>query len=313
MAYVSGTATDLTSLRLAIISACTANGWALDGVVLYKDTNYLTLTVTGNYLDLLGGTGVSSGALTGDAPSASRIGSVSSGTSYLYPLAWPLSYEVFINTAPDEVVVVLNYSTDRYQWLAWGKSTVPLPGTGMWFGGTMEGGRTQVPAGITYGIHIDVPATLSEQFGARSSSSQFWGLCPALFHATILQFGNRGEHIHHNLTGGGWSGNDADVVASRYRFPLDRLVPSAWNSETVLLPIQPYSGAYGSNKVAMVADMAHIRACRIDNNTPGDIVTLGSDRWKIYPWYSKNRGAPTGGMGLTHSGCIGFAVRYDGP
>lgn len=47
---------------------------------------------------------------------------------------WPVNYEVFV--FDQEVYLVINYSVDVYQWLAFGKSSIALPGTGCWFAGT---------------------------------------------------------------------------------------------------------------------------------------------------------------------------------
>jgi hypothetical protein len=298
MAYVTGTATDLADLRTKILAACTANGWTLTGTVLHRGTSFATLTVTGNFLYLLGGTGESGGALTGAAPSAARIGTLTAG---MQALAWPLSYEVHVFADPDEVFVVINYSTSYYQWLAWGKSGVTLPGTGLWFSGSIDVRTTS-----SGGLDVAAPSAISGSFGFRNGVSAT-GFCPALFHATTRSATLSGEYINHGLAGGtGWSGSDTE--SAQYRWPLDFALPSAWNSDTVLLPIQAFSTAYGSSKVAMVLDIANARAVRIDNLQPSDIITLGPDRWKIYPWYLK---AATSSS--TTSGPHGWAIRYDGP
>jgi hypothetical protein len=310
MAYVSGTANDLAALRTAIINACTANGWTLNGSVLSKGALYLSIAVNGNYLDIQGGTGIDgNNALTGAAPAASRIGSVGGSTQWMAALTWPVAYEVFIGAAPDEVYVVVNYSATRYQWLAWGKSTVSLPGTGMWVSGSYEGGRTTFQRG--FGITCQAFDNAGDPFGYRGS----YYPCPALFHANYNFSGPQGEYVNTGLGGpNGWNDDTSDVIsAAKYRAPLDKILPSAWNSETVLLPIQPYSGAYGSSKVAMVADLQHARACRIDNLAPGEVITLGSDRWKAYPWYLKDTTVPAGGSSIYSTGCLGWAIRYDGP
>ena len=141
-------------------------------------------------------------------------------------------------------------------------------------------------------------------YGSRGQNSV--GLCPALFHA-IGRSTPVGEFINHGLSGGtGWS--TTDVMAAPYRAPLDFILPSTWNSEAVLLPIQAFSTVYGSAKVALVLDVVGARACRIDNFKPGNIITLGSDRWKIYPWYLKAAAESS-----TSSGRLGWAIRYDGP
>jgi hypothetical protein len=48
-------------------------------------------------------------------------------------------------------------------------------------------------------------------------------------------------------------------------------------------------------------------------------VTIGQDRWKIYPFFKKNiqyRNGTTGASpsgGTNHSGTLAMAIRHDGP
>jgi len=56
--------------------------------------------------------------------------------------------------------------------------------------------------------------------------------------------------------------------------------------------------------------MAHIRYVVIANLQPEDIITLGSDRWRVYPFFRKGAAfAPAG----QDTGYLGMAIRYDGP
>lgn len=299
MAYVTGTAADLAGLRTGIINACTANGWTLSGTILSKSGVYVTLTVNGNFIDLHSGTGESGGALTG-TPGANRNARIGTLTSGMAPFVWPVTYEVFIGTSPDEVYAVITYSGVYYQWLAWGKSSVATLGTGGWYSGSLDN-LTSIA-----GVNILLGANPGISFGGRGYSSS--SACPGIFHATAIGPA-RGESVNHGLTGSsnGWD-ISTDLGAAKFRAPLDYIMPSAWSSETVFLPIQAFSTAYGSSKVAMVLDLAHARACRIDNITPGTIITLGADEWKVFPWYSKSTTQST-----SNSGVIGWAVRYDGP
>ena len=87
--------------------------------------------------------------------------------------------------------------------------------------------------------------------------------------------------------------------------------PSAWNGESPLLPIQAYVWR-ASAKCSLVVDMRHARYLRIDNYEPGQIITLGGDSWKVYPFYRKASSARNGGIGIDHTGTFGWAIRYDG-
>ena len=88
--------------------------------------------------------------------------------------------------------------------------------------------------------------------------------------------------------------------------------PNAFNGEAVMAPIQPYVGR-GSNMISVVAQLRHARYLRIDYIDPGEIITLGSDRWKAYPHYRKNAAVPRGSRDGVDSGAFGWAIEYDGP
>lgn len=308
MAYVSGTANDLAALRTALINACTANGWTLGGNVLSKGTCFAEIVVSGSYLAVRGGTGRDgANALTTPGPQSPRIGPVAS-----LGFAFPMGYEIFIHANPDEVYLVVNYNVDLYQHLAFGASPVPgLPGTGGWYSATCG--------------------------AATSDSSMFnfadWGTSPVWGAADggifYFEWRRAGEHVpaanssfvHHGLDNKTWAaqdtfGNHSSAVwwgASQglTKQPL-QLLPNAWNSEVVLLPIQ-VCVERPLNHLSLVASLAHSRFTRIDNYTGGQVLTIGPDRWKTFPFFRKNTAQRDGGGYVPHSGTHGFAVRYDGP
>jgi len=93
--------------------------------------------------------------------------------------------------------------------------------------------------------------------------------------------------------------------------PLLEIQPNSWNSEAVLLPIREYFKR-SENKVSLIIDLEHARHTRIDNYEPGQIITLGNDRWMIFPWTQKNTNSRNGGTAIDHSGTFGWAIRYEG-
>lgn len=297
MAYINGSTTTLDGLRTALFDACTSNGWTLSGSVLHKGSVYVQILVQGAYLTIQGATGIDgSNNPTGLGPFYSRIGAVAGQA-----LTWPMAYQIFIGTNPDEVYLVVNYNVDFFQYLAFGVSSVSgIPGTGAWYSASVTQ-TSQYVSIFPYG-------------GAQPGYNQ--SAPPALFHLTnsdsagVLQ----NSFIHHGFDSGAWSGslyaNSANAISAAQ--PHMQRLPNAWNSEGVLLPIQAYF-ARPSSKVSLVADLAHARYTRIDNYDPGQVVTLGPDRWKVFPWYRKNVSARDGGSNINHSGSMGLAVRYDGP
>jgi len=292
MAYYSGTANDLTALRQALIDACTGEGWSWSSgsEVLSKGGLFLRLQIVGGYLTLLGRTG----ATAGDAPDVVRIGQIGST-----PLAFPLGYEIFVFSG--EVYLVVNYSVDFYQWCAFGASTVQgLPGSGMWVGASL--GSAAASSGVTMSYN---------QGGAGSASTT-----AALFWSTnAIQGSNRNAWLHSDLDAQGWwlaQTLTGPAVGISPCMPLIGLLPNAWNSEAVLLPIRAWKIRL-SNKLSLTADLEHARYTRVDNYTPGQIVTLGSERWKLFPWYRKDSTNRNAGSLVNHTGTFGWAIRYEGP
>ncbi|MDF3932930.1 hypothetical protein [Pseudomonas citronellolis] len=303
MAYYNGMASDMSALRSVLVDACTAEGWSWNSSteMLSKGTMFLRLQIVSGYLTLLGRTSASAG----DMPNVVRIGALGG-----VAISFPIAYEIFVFDA--EVYLVANYNVNFYQWCAFGKSTVQgLPGTGMWVAASL--GPTSAVNGIGMGA----------TFGGAASTSQDWA-CPALFWMTnsldTVRLASRNYYIHSNLDAGGWSLGAASNEGLRPGIaamaPLISVLPNAWNSEAVLIPARAYKTRLES-KVSMVADLDHARYTRVDNYAPGQIVTLGDDRWKVYPFYQKNTisrdGSPASTTPVTHSGTFGWAIRYEGP
>lgn len=300
MAYYSGAANDMAAVRTALVAACVADGWVWNGAteVLSKGALFLRLQVVSGYLTLLGRTS----AAAGDMIQVLQIGPFTGSSSAPLPgMTWPVSYEFFI--FPDEVYCVINYAVDCYQWCAWGKSTVQeLPGSGMWVGASGSGRRNA----YQYGVYI-TPTTGGSDAGAGSY------FCPALFWST--QGAPEESYVNSGLDGQGWWAGQTAIASSpgiQTCAPLISLLPNLWNSEAVLLPIRAYK-VRTSNKISLTADLEHSRYTRIDNYAPGDIITIGSDRWKVLPWFRKNSAARNGGSSINHSGTFGWAIRYEGP
>lgn len=312
MAYVTGSVSSLADLLTAIRTACTTNGWTLNGNVLSKGGSAHTrIQVSSGHLQILGGTGVDgSNNLTGAAASPCHI--ISSFPSPL-TLTYPLTYHIHINTAPDEVYVVINYSTAYFQWLAFGKSAISLPGTGNWYAAS----RGQNIANLT-GINGTFSITPTSGGGAGSglfvtSGAPFWTVSSyAGVNGCVNSF------IHHNLNGEGWSteaaidgtsgvGGMANAIITATS--LVAISPNAWNGESVLLPIPVVVGRPSTMR-SLVLQPGHARFVRNDNYSDGQVITLGSDQWKVYPFVSKNAASRNGGSIITHSGTFAWALRY---
>lgn len=206
-------------------------------------------------------------------------------------VTWPASYEIFVFDS--EVYLVLNHSVDRYQWCAFGKSRISLPGTGLWLAATAS---ETVVTGLTNGL--------------RTNSTTYPSGLPVWSPGS----GNNSDNfrMHHGLDGGTWSTGGSVLGVGYSASQLINLLPNSWNNEAVLLPARAYYSR-GSSKVSLVMEMEHARITRIDNHSPGEVVTLGYDKWKVFPGYRKNMSARNGGVNVDHTGTFGWAIRYEEP
>ncbi|OWJ91121.1 hypothetical protein B6S59_25455 [Pseudomonas sp. A46] len=298
MAFVSGVANSMAELLAAFTTALTSNGWSVDGDIYYKGSTFARIRlVTGEtggdnrMIQVLGGTGRSAGALTGAAPWGPRIG-FASGETWTFPI----NFAIHILTAPDEVYLITNRNVDTYDWAAFGAGNVAgLPGTGMW-----------ATASLGDNYFVSTGAEISATSGGNgtsiaSSRAPFW--------QTVTDNRLRNAVLHHGLDGGNWA-DTTELRGMLAAAPHIARSPNAWNGESVLLPIQLYVSR-PSSKRSIVGDLAHARYLRIDNYDPTEVIPLGPDQWRVYPFFRKDTANRNGGGGNT--GTFGWAIRYDGP
>lgn len=301
MAFVTGTANSFTDLLTALQNACTANGYALTGNVLSKGTLFAEVTyVTGTYprLKVRGGSGQASGVLSGASDRGmatlghGTTGSALGDTAFTFPM----TYNIHIGTAPDEVYLFVNYNLTMYQFIAFGQSNVPgIVGTGNWYAGS-DIDRNGTPTGVD-----------ARTIGGYMEAGYING---GLFQGLQGYPASMNGAVDHQLDSATWlvRGAWGDLWAA---MPNN---PSSWNDESVLLPVTVYANR-PSGFISCVAELAHARFVAIDNFTDRQVITLGSDKWMVYPWWQRGpRAMPPGSTTTTTTtGTVGHAVRYDGP
>lgn len=305
MPYYTGSANSYTELLLAIQNACTSHGWTLSTGVLSKGAAHVklylaTLTNT-NGIVAQGGTASAGGVLSSPSPAQPRMGRLHTGSTNLPAESWPAQYHIHIHDSPDEVFVILNFNIEYFYYLAWGMSDTPgLDGTGLWITGSVGGASYTNSAGFC--ARVDSGETTAYTVSAQA----FWN--------TYTQnIALESDVIH---TGPGWAtahtavAGTSPLVGAYCLSPLIGLQPNTWNGESLLLPIRAYQNL-GSGMLRQVLDMRHARHIRIAHNTPGEVIALGHERWKLYPYVRKVTGYSNSGN-LSHSNDFGWAIRYDG-
>lgn len=305
MAYITGTAATAADIVTAIRSACTTNGWTLTNDILSKGTCFVRVwSPAAGYVSITSGRGQTGGAgstLTGQSNAAVRgVGTKYKNVAFTYPM----TYHIHVFANPDEVYVFLNYNTSYYTRIMFGQSNVPgLVGTGNFYDATFAGQQAdntntnQLPDN-----------RISDGVGSTEYAAFPFGTYPG--------FGNGG--VDHSLdTNPNW----LDVKTTYHQFAQLLYTPNQWNGESVLLPVQAYQMMTGGFR-ALVLELQNLRMLSMDNLAPEQIITLGTDKWKIYPGWRKgdratspingnNGGLPAGVV--ANSTVYAVAVRYDGP
>lgn len=312
--YSSGSASSFADVLTALNTFLLANGWASaaatgGGRIFTKGTTVARVrsddTPGAETLFLVGATGSSGGNLTAPAPNEVCMRSAAPVL-----IVFPVTYEFYVDDTPDEVYAIISYGGNKYQHLHFGKSDIPgIGGTGMWFSGSQRDDNND----------NRVYMQLNFQYAQTGIGGQALGYFIDQTNAKPANF------VHCALEGSaawraGAAGSYSPGTAAGYLIGQDHLagllqaLPSWYNESEVLLPI--YAALLRTDGTrTIVAVMRHARFLRIDNVTPGDLITYGSEQWKAYPLYAKNlveRNGVPWFTGADHSGSWGVAIRYPG-
>ena len=316
MAYQTGSAADVAALQAAITAFAVSNGWAWDSVnsILSKGAVFAKLTTTSGTsgvggilvqtLRIQGGTGVSSGALVNPTNSYAEIRDLanypSSGSNTITKaIVWPVTYHLFVNTAPDDLVCLINFDTSYWEWLGLGQCTnLGVPGAASWAGASM-------PQNVTSNINISASGS-SSGFNSYAPCAPFWSNKVVDGYLPLVS-----SWLHCALDGSDgtiyqWAcDNDALIGRFFQAFtPLLERQPNAWNSETLLVPAR-VAVPRPSGLWSYAAEMPHARLLKVNNYNGGDLITLGSDTWFVAPFFRQNASAQT----ASDSGVWGWAIR----
>lgn len=296
MAYVTGSASDISQLHSAMLAALGANGWAVSGNIVSKGDCFVSVTVDAPNIRLVfqAGLGASGPTILDPAPSPVYFVKPTAAEAFVFPMVY------HIHISGNEVYMVANWDLDKWLTVGFGQSPITgMPGKGVWVAGTAY---TSIDAGGQFGWG---GGSLAGNYYAAANNNANTGL----FIVSGGNGGGAGCYVHHGLPG--WSGAGASLAktydACRQLTNFDNPATNA-TGQTILVPIQPYIER-GSGKTSLVADLQAARYIRLDTLEPGDTITLGTDQWKVYPVYKKNGGARSGGS--LHSGTYGYAIRYE--
>ncbi|MCX5466489.1 hypothetical protein [Acinetobacter nematophilus] len=320
MAYYSGQASSYQELRNVLANACVAAGWTWSDGILSKNAAYIKLTATdalgwGHGLQIWGGTGKSGSDLVNPCPSAHRIGALGHDPTMIPHVSFPCDYFIFAFDQPvDEIYLIIKYAIDRYMFLSFGLSSLNV---GFWLCATVSNAYNTnwwnasemfrsftIQSDGTYGNqHTDGTSTVATGFLWQTRSYNNNGSACTSAYLTLNQ-----SWI--TSIGNDWGTNKISAISSVA--PLIANQPSLWSANSALIPIQ-LNVEFPQAKRVLISEIQNARYLRIDNYEPEQIITLGNDKWKVFPFHKKNLAQRNGGEPIDHSGTFGWAIRYEEP
>lgn len=330
MAYATGIANSSLDLKNALIAFCTTNGWTESAGVLSKGDNHFLPAVTGNHLKVD----------MGDAAGFVAPG-ITGANNYPYISVnnvWPVTYRLFAiseDGADTVVLAMLEANGTEYKYMMFGNLQNKL---GVWNGGqwmhatyaSQSNGSTSRQSNA--GINIDISGGPE----GGSNTEEYIQAHGPLFAFTEgwPNFGSNytagNSFIKCDIDGGTYKRNQLGVISSApsrngcvdaFRFAKLLLYRgrNAWNGQSCLVPAHVILGR-ASTTFSRLGTIGHIRFMRMDNYEPGDIITLGLDRWMVLPMYKRDATTVYGAKGsfnntaaVGHSGQLAYAIKYDGP
>lgn len=290
MAYYTGQCSSYQHLADILVEKCQAHGWAWQDGILSKHKIKVKLWVCNTPSNYNTGEGI---ILTGMidnmiADIQPRLG----GLDVVNESIFPAMYHIFIFER--EVYVVMKFDIDKFYWLTFGQS---LAFDTVWFSANT----------CQYCHHVDKYIFITQYDGGVSvssvtSSAPFWGKA-----YRTAQWCN--STLLHQIDGHIWSGYVSQAY-SNFQPLLDRL-PTSHFSDSPLLPYNIFLER-DENKISLIAQFAHARFVRVDNYEPEQIITLGHEKWIVFPFFRKNINQRNGYHNIEHTGTFGWAIRYDG-
>lgn len=312
MSYQTGTAASASALLTIIKTFATDNGWTNStGNKLNKGNCYVELAShdTDQTLSL---------KAYNSSYTTAHVGEYG---IFVETASWPITYYLFAQSSPNMIICFCQYDTNKIENLMFGE--LVKVHSSAYIGGDFihgshlynyPGGNGTLIRAITFTIS-NTDLTFSNGVGNGA-----WACSPIPF-TRMSGWGVDVTGLHMEIDGRIWSSDtSADPYTSSNnsvyltRETISNLYrgPNTWNSQTNLIPINLHK-ITASSRYMYLGYIEHIRLIRIDNYELGDIITIGSDRWKVFPWVQKNSVYRNGGGPISHSGTLGAAVRYDGP
>lgn len=319
MAYQTGTISSAADLKALLLNFAQSNGWTLSGDVVSKGDSHVR--VSNPSTSLISITAARNGNFV--APD------ICPRETYIRLTSWPAlaTYHIAAFSSPDTIWCTINFDTTDYMHIGFGY----MEKYSNWVGGTWF--HAQHP-GITeddmcYGWigGGDQKYYGDKNYPRAGNCIPFWEAEDGADWNYNWVGENKPALFHCEERGYVWEatfrrdGQDKDLNSIKglptHSSPAYKNQPNNFNGQTVLWPFTV--GLLNTDgHHMMLGSPGHIRLVRLFNYNPGDVIQIGTDRWKVYPFHRKDTARPDGavpsyGSGTYSTGVQGVAVRYDGP
>lgn len=309
MAYQTGTVNDFVELRTELFNFAQLRGYTLiGGQMLQKGDVYAQIEAsTTAYIRMRGGTGQDGSGNPTGAPHARWA--YMRNPQFNITFTWPITYHFHHRASPDAVFVALEYNNGWSQHLLFGDmaKAAAFVGGGYYsasVGSYDSGPFPQNPGSLqlllqSYGGSADgAYEILPFQGGSSGGGGQFAG--------SYLHAETGGRTWYERTTG------VSDTLHQNSLYELRARSLNPWNNGMNLVPWYLFGVNINGNLIVL-GELPQMRFCRMRHYNIGDVITIGADKWKLYPVLLKNASQPDPPAGTYHTGDWGIAVAYDGP
>jgi hypothetical protein len=299
MAYLTGTVSNVSDLFSIIKTACTDNGYTVNspsGTVSYftkgSNNTRLELFSDSSYLGIRNCQAV---------PEASPVQPY---TRTLPFIGSGLTYHIGIFSNPDMFVLNLQYASERAVTLFFGNIN-------------KTGNSSPIGGGVAFASTQSNNVTQAENFFVLTNNDLSDGGATYVNYIPFAHCYNYLSVCGNGLAGNGvWdhgvgrTGGFTALLDTSLIYPLF-YSPNTWNNQAILFPIDLVV-LLGGNSVAPCGTLPHIFLLRIDNYNINDVITIGSDQYKVFTWGKKSMSLGNGdSTPEAHTSAIGYCFKIN--
>lgn len=299
MAYLTGTVSNVSDLFTVIKTACTDNGYTVNNAS--GTVSYFTKGSNNTRLELFSSSSYLGIRNCQTVPEASPVQPY---TRTLPFIGSGLTYHIGIFTDPDMFILNLQYANERAVTLFFGNIN-------------KTGNSSPIGGGVAFASTQSNNVTQAENFffldnkelvDGGASYINYIPFAHCYTYNSVCGNGLAGNSVwDHGLSG---TGGFSAILDPAIIYPLF-YSPNTWNNQAVLIPMDIAVLLSGSS-IAPCGTIPHLFLLRIDNYNINDIITIGSDQYKVFTWGKKGVGlGNTDSTPEAHTSVIGYCFKIN--